>query len=323
MKNTEKKARVAIYYESRLGRNDGFPVYAWNVLKNFEREGIIGEVVHLIPDGNYQNDGKFDLHVWIDWGEDALKGYLPYEPVWPTGKVAYFASDTHLGPEYRFMRAGMADHAFFGQKRGLEDYLKSDVPKKKGQTSEWMLHAVEETVYRPGVWTGEKWVDAVPQKDVDVCFIGHIQTEENCNGFTRLEFLDRMFKEFPNFYFGTRSPQSPTSNLFEDIAMKFNRSKVVLNITIKDDINMRTFEGLATKSLVLTNDIPTLHEIYEDGVDLVMYKTIDEAVEKAHYYINHPEEAARIAEAGYKKTCDNHTYRHRMLHILKTAGIIN
>lgn len=61
-----KKPRIATYYENRLGRSDGFPIYSYTVLKGMEKNGEIGEVVHLIPNGDYKNFGKFDLHFWPD-----------------------------------------------------------------------------------------------------------------------------------------------------------------------------------------------------------------------------------------------------------------
>ena len=69
--------KVAIYYENRLGRNDGAPLYFWNMMK---KQGH--DVTHFSsvsePD---RNCGKFDLHMWVDWGEDALTDMLPYEPI--------------------------------------------------------------------------------------------------------------------------------------------------------------------------------------------------------------------------------------------------
>ena len=69
--------RIAIYYESRLGRNDGPPLYWCNAMMDM---GL--EVVHFssrsIPTAQW---GKFDLHLWIDWGEDGLGGVLPYKPI--------------------------------------------------------------------------------------------------------------------------------------------------------------------------------------------------------------------------------------------------
>src|SRR3990167_3405801 len=143
-------------------------------------------------------------------------------------------------------------------------------------------------------------------KKYDGCFIG------NVGDWNRVDFLDRMFKEFPNFFYGKR--------LFEEAAEIFSLSKIVLNISIKQDINMRVFEALSTGSFLLTDEIPTLHHLFQDGVHLVTYKTLDEAAEKARYYLEHDEERERIAEAGYQEFIKKHTYEHRLKSVLEIVN---
>lgn len=144
-----------------------------------------------------------------------------------------------------------------------------------------------------------------------------MQETPNYNGITRVDALDRLFKEFPNFYYGSRHPGYPEKNLFEDAAKKFSMSKVVFNITIKDDINMRTFETLSTGSFLLTNWIPTLGDLFEDGKHLVTYKTLDEMVEKTKYYLEHGDEREKIAKAGHEEFIAKHTYKHRVEKVLE------
>ncbi len=297
-----KSTRHFIYYSTAFGRNDGAPLYYLNQLKKLENV----EVVHLVPQGDISRFGKADFHWWVDWGEDGL----PVDHTWQIprdgGKTIYIASDTHLGKEYRFNKAQSFDYVFFNQKQAVEEYTKSPKNKYVG----WLLHAAEPQAYYPFEIL-KKW---------DVCFIGHVQTEKNYNGFTRVEALDRLFKEFPNFYYGTRNPLDETVNLFDDAAKKYCQSQIVFNVSIKDDLNMRIFEVLATKSLLLTNWIPTLGELFEDGKHLVTYKTLDEMVEKAKYYLAHEKEREKIAQAGYDEFIEKHTYAHRIQTVLKKIG---
>lgn len=285
-----KKPRVAIYYSNKFGRNDGAPVYYWNVLLN----QLKMDVTHLIPEGDTSNFGKFDLHFWVDWGEDGLP-WQEWEIPKDGGKTIYVASDTHLGHKYRMDKAKKFDYAFFNQKDAAEEV-----------GGIWLPHAAEPDAY-PKIEIIKKY---------DVGFVGHVQETPNYNGFTRVDALDRLFKEFPNFYYGSRHPAFPTVNLFEDAAKKFSLSKIVFNISIKDDINMRVFETLSTGSFLLTNWLPTLGELFEDGKHLVTYKTLDEMVEKAKYYLEHEEEREKIAEAGYQEFINKHTYKHRIEKIL-------
>lgn len=179
---------------------------------------------------------------------------------------------------------------------------------QEGQKVFFLPHAAEPQAY-PKFEILKRW---------DVCFIGHIQNTINHNGFTRLDALDRLFKEFPNFYFGTRNPLDPKLNLFDDAAKKFCQSKIVFNVSIKDDINMRVFEALSTGSFLLTNSIPTLSDLFQDGKHLVTYQNLDDMVEKAHYYLVHEDEREKIAAAGYEAFLAGHTYRNRIETIFKT-----
>lgn len=282
--------KVAIYYSNKFGRNDGAPVYYFNVLKN----QLKLDTFHLIPEGNTSNFGKMDYHFWVDWGEDGLP-WKEWSIPKDGGKTIYVASDTHLGREYRMNKAKQFDYAFYNQK---------DAAEEAGGV--WLPHAAEPQAY-PKIEILKK---------TDVCFIGHMQDVVNYNGFTRTDALDRLFKEFPNFYYGSRHPGFPEKNLFEDAAKKFSQSRIVFNISIKDDINMRVFETLSTGSFLLTNWLPTLGDLFEDGKHLVTYKTLDEMVEKAKYYLEHDDEREKIAKAGHDKFMANHTYKHRVEKIL-------
>ncbi len=282
--------KVAIYYSNKFGRNDGAPVYYFNVLKN----QLKLDTFHLIPEGNTSNFGKMDYHFWVDWGEDGLP-WKEWSIPKDGGKTIYVASDTHLGREYRMNKAKQFDYAFYNQK---------DAAEEAGGV--WLPHAAEPQAY-PKIEILKK---------TDVCFIGHMQDVVNYNGFTRTDALDRLFKEFPNFYYGSRHPGFPEKNLFEDAAKKFSQSRIVFNISIKDDINMRVFETLSTGSFLLTNWLPTLGDLFEDGKHLVTYKTLDEMVEKAKYYLEHDDEREKIAKAGHDEFMANHTYKHRVEKIL-------
>lgn len=323
--------RIATFYESRLGRNDGNPLYVQGCLKRmeyygkilrglpadqgmlgwfasadldpiaekaakelFEKYGETVEVDHAYPVGDISPFGKYDLNIHVDWGEDGLTGILPYKPFDTPEPFAYWASDTHIRTgsidsyDYRHSVAKNADFAFAAQKQAVER-MKAD-----GVSSPmWLPHAVEPLAYPK--------FDLLTKK-YDVCFVGHVNSEN------RVDALDRLFKEFPNFYYGQR--------LFEEAARKFAESKVVFNISMTDDINMRTFEVMATGSFLLTNWIPTIEDIFEDGKHLVLYRSEEEMIDKARYYVTHDAEREKIAKAGYEEVISKHKIQDRVSVIL-------
>jgi glycosyltransferase involved in cell wall biosynthesis len=297
-----KKLRIATYFENRMGRNDGAPLYYKVAL-----ESLGHEVIHFTSEdtGDLDRFGKFDLHLWVDWGEDGLD--LPYKPMEkiPSPSV-YIPCDTHItdaGRDYRFKRADGADWVFFNQKRGMDEYLALH-PERKDRVF-WLPCAVEPKAYpnKP-----------VALKTYDVCFVGFVTFRK------RAEMLDRMLREFPNHFYGQKFSRwiygEPAGGL--DTADIFRKSKIVFNTAAVDDFNMRVGEAMATGSFLLTEWVPHIDELFEDGKHLVTYKTMDEAVEKAHYYLEHETEREAIAKAGMEHTLANHTYEIRAKKLLST-----
>jgi hypothetical protein len=76
--------------------------------------------------------------------------------------------------------------------------------------------------------------------------------------------------------------------------------------------NMRLYEATGMGALLLTDRKDNLGELFEIGREVVAYDSIEEAVALARYYEEHPEEAARIATAGQRRTLRDHTYLNRM-----------
>ncbi len=282
--------RIAIYYDNVTGRNDGNPLYVWNALKRMQEQGKL-EVDHLAPMANVDMFGKYDANIWVDWGEDGLTGLIPYPMIDCPRPNIYWASDTHLGFDYRLNMAKKFDHVFVAQKRAVEEFA------AQGVQAEWLPHAFEPQAYPRMELASKKY---------DISFVGHINSEN------RIDALDRLFKEFPNFFYGQR--------LFEDAAEKFCESKIVFNISMLDDLNMRTFEAMGTGSFLLTNWIPTIEEVFEDGKHLVLYRSLDEMVDKAKYYLAHDTERERIAAAGYAEVMAKHTIQHRVDRMLEVAN---
>lgn len=318
--------RIGNWYESRLGRNDGNPLYVTACLKRLQYYGNLlagrgdddglkswftgedpaakaaaeelfaqyGETIqadHFYPTGETKPFGTYDLNFHIDWGEDGLTGVLPYTPLDTPKPMAYWASDTHLGYDYRLGMAKKADFAFCAQKQAVEDMKRDGVDNPI-----WLPHAVEPMAYPKFDLASKKY---------DVCFVGHV------NSRNRLDALDRLFREFPNFYYGQQ--------LFENAARKFAESKIVFNIHMRDDINMRDFEVMSSGSFLLTNWIPTIEELFEDGKHLVLYRSEEEMVDKAKYYLAHDEEREKIAQAGHEEVMAKHTILHRVMKMLHTA----
>lgn len=283
------KLRIANVSDHRIsGRDDGNSMY---IRKAMQRHQDI-DPVYVHPQGDLSKFGKFDLWFEADWGEDALAGVIPYKVSEIPRPNAFWCSDAHLGYDWRLEHSRKFDTVFCAQKEHVEKFKRDGI-----SNVHWMPHAVEPLAYPR----------QVSIKKYDVCFVGHINSEN------RIEALDRLFKEFPNFWYGQRK--------FEEAAEKFGESKIVFNISINGDLNMRTFEGMATGGFMLTSRNPEVESVFEDGKHLVLYDNMDDMIEKAKYYVSHDSEREKIANAGYEEVISKHTFDHRLTQILEATGL--
>lgn len=84
----------------------------------------------------------------------------------------------------------------------------------------------------------------------------------------------------------------------------FSDSKIVINQTVKKDLNFRVFEAMSSGALLLTEKIENgLFELFKEGEHLVTYKKGDakEAAEKIRYYLSNEAERERIAKNGMEE----------------------
>lgn len=81
--------------------------------------------------------------------------------------------------------------------------------------------------------------------------------------------------------------------------------------------NLRLFEATGMGCLLVTDDKPNLQDYFRIGDEVVTYSDPVDCVAKVQYYLSHPDEAARVASAGQRRTLTEHTWRHRMELLLK------
>ena len=95
----------------------------------------------------------------------------------------------------------------------------------------------------------------------------------------------------------------------------FYSSKINLNVTlrsIKSGIPARVFDVMSVGGFVLSNWQEEIPELFEEEKDIVTFKTPEELIEKADYYLKNDTERIRIGIRGYQKVKENYTYEHQV-----------
>lgn len=83
------------------------------------------------------------------------------------------------------------------------------------------------------------------------------------------------------------------------------RSKITFNkhIDMSNEYigNARMFEATGAGTLLLTDGLSSPNKVFKDD-EVVYYDTVDEAIEKLNYYLQHEEERIKIAKKGQERT---------------------
>ncbi len=88
-----------------------------------------------------------------------------------------------------------------------------------------------------------------------------------------------------------------------------------------DFVNPRTFEISATNSIQVVDRRKYLPELYKEGEEILVYSSIQELKSLIDDIIKNPDKYKKIAEKGYLKTLENHTYLHRIKEMFSLVGI--
>lgn len=143
----------------------------------------------------------------------------------------------------------------------------------------------------------------------------------------RVRTLNELAKHFKVDLY-TRSDTSPLQGVkvhggvktLTEMPKVFHLSKINLNMTIKPiqmGLPLRIFDIMGCGGFLMTNYQAELPELFEIGVDLEAYGSLEELIDKCDYYLTHEEQRKQIALNGYRKVKEHHTYEKRIMEMLR------
>jgi len=146
----------------------------------------------------------------------------------------------------------------------------------------------------------------------------------------KAEGLGDLWKSFLRYcspHHKTEFFASTQSNIFkgelpaENMITLFQQSKINIGLTryIDDDPNifghcqmkLRDFEVPMAGGFYLVEKSPGYEEMFVDGEEVVMWRTLPELIEKIHFYLKHDDERETIASRGQKRAMRDHTWTQR------------
>lgn len=84
-------------------------------------------------------------------------------------------------------------------------------------------------------------------------------------------------------------------------------------------IKARNFEVPGAGGFLLAEVAPGLERYFEAGVEIETFDSPNQLVEKVRYYLHHPGNRDAIAQAGHRRTVNEHSYERRIAEIVQTV----
>jgi hypothetical protein len=119
--------------------------------------------------------------------------------------------------------------------------------------------------------------------------------------------------------------------LQHELIRMFSQSRLSLGFATAGDshladrrlthLRLREFEAPMSGALYLTEDQPELAEYFEPGKEVLTYTDQADLLDKARYYLAHPEQSERIRHAGLERARRDHTWQHRFSELFAALGL--
>lgn len=110
----------------------------------------------------------------------------------------------------------------------------------------------------------------------------------------------------------------------EDMPKIFKCSKINLNITLRTIANgvpQRVIDIMGCGGLALTNYQEDIQKHFEDGKELLVYHSMEEAMDKCKFYLTHEKEAEKIRQNGYRLVKEKFSYECLLDQIWEISGL--
>ena len=105
---------------------------------------------------------------------------------------------------------------------------------------------------------------------------------------------------------------------YNDMPYVFKNSRINLNISlrsIRTGIPLRGIDIMASKGFLMSNYQEDYYDYFVPDEDCVLFESHDDLIAKCRYYLSHEASRKQIAENGYGKIKEYHTYEKRLSEI--------
>ncbi|HEX4888426.1 MAG TPA: glycosyltransferase [Luteibaculaceae bacterium] len=202
---------------------------------------------------------------------------------------AWWAIDNHMNYRWHKNAAHLYSHAFFAMK----DFAIKGT-QFTGKPIHWLPLACNPLIHR----------DYQFNRDLKCTFVGNLNPR-------RKRFFEDLVKS-------TELRVYSGKNQLE-MAHLYAQSVCGFNVAIREDLNMRVFEVMASGAALITQAIPHgLTDLFEPNVHYIPHK-ISDAAHQINELSHNPEQAREMGQRASVLVSEKHTYQKRMEQLIETV----
>lgn len=111
---------------------------------------------------------------------------------------------------------------------------------------------------------------------------------------------------------------------YSEMPYVFAASDINLNISVKgiqSGVPQRAFDILASGGFLLSNYQQELVELFSYGEEMVVYESLEDAVEKCNFYLSNQELRGKIARKGRERVLTEHNMVDKIRYMMDVAEV--
>lgn len=216
----------------------------------------------------------------------------------------YFSTPDLQG-ETKYREIGLPNAIYFPFGCNENLFKKLDIPKKYDVSFVGSWHPYRE-------WL----IERIRKSGISVEVVGHrwLKGEIDQEGMVRVFNESRINLNLSN------SASWDARYLTSTPRALINRLRSKKNI---EQMKARIFEVNGCGAFQLSYYVEGLANCYEIDREISVYADADDLIEKVKFYLGHEELRESIAEAGYRRTLDDHTFNQRFQSVFQRMGLAN
>lgn len=161
----------------------------------------------------------------------------------------------------------------------------------------WLPLAYDPDLMHPLPETPKQW---------DWCFVGNLNTRRRVGAVAALRAC------YPNGFVGNAYGA--------EMNRVYNASRIVVNLSVGNDVNMRFFEAQGTGTPLLSDRVNNGEDALFD--DLLLVSSIDEMIERMGDWLADPAGLQAVGARQQARVAAQHSYRQRMRQMLEWCGVV-